>query len=42
MTDAFILVSLALRRRAEEKRSPEPDFQPFRLEHLRPVTETRW
>jgi hypothetical protein len=28
-------------RRAEEKRIPEPEFQPFRLEFLRPVTETR-
>jgi hypothetical protein len=41
MTNAFILACLALRRRAEEKRSPQPDFQPFCLEHLCPVTETR-
>jgi hypothetical protein len=39
--DAFILACLALRRRAEEKRIPEPEFQPFRLELLRPVRETR-
>ena len=37
--DAFILVCLALRRSGEEKRIPEPEFQPFRLEFLRPVKE---
>jgi hypothetical protein len=37
--DAFILAYLALRRSAEEKRIPEPEFQPFRLEFLRPVKE---
>jgi hypothetical protein len=37
--DAFILACLALRRLAEEKRIPEPEFQPFRLEFLRPVKE---
>jgi hypothetical protein len=37
--DAFILVCLALRRPVEEKRIPEPEFQPFRLEFLRPVKE---
>ena len=37
--DAFILACLALRRSAEEKRIPEPEFQPFRLEFLRPVKE---
>jgi enoyl-CoA hydratase/carnithine racemase len=31
---------LALRRRVEEKRSPDPEFQPFRLEFIRSVTET--
>jgi hypothetical protein len=41
MMDAFVIACLALRRRAEEKRIPEPEFQPFRLEFLRPVTETR-
>jgi len=38
---AFILAYLALRRPAEEKRIPEPEFQPFRLEFLRPVKEDR-
>jgi len=37
--DAFILACLALRRSAEEKRIPEPEFQPFRLEFLRPAKE---
>jgi hypothetical protein len=37
--DAFILVCLALRRSAEKKRIPEPEFQPFRLEFLRSVKE---
>jgi hypothetical protein len=37
--DAFILGYLALRRSAEEKRIPESEFQPFRLEFLRPVKE---
>jgi hypothetical protein len=37
--DAFILACLALRRLAEEKRIPEPEFLPFRLEFLRPVKE---
>jgi hypothetical protein len=37
--DAFILACLALRRSVEEKRIPEPQFQPFRLEYLRPVSE---
>jgi hypothetical protein len=39
--DAFILVCLALRRPVEEKRIPEPEFQPFRLEFLRPAKENR-
>jgi hypothetical protein len=39
--DAFILVCLALRRSREEKRIPEPEFQPFRLEFLRPAKENR-
>ena len=39
--DAFILAYLALRRSAEEKRIPEPEFQPFRLEFLLPVKENR-
>ena len=39
--DAFILVCLALRRSREEKRIPEPEFQPFRLEFLRPGNENR-
>jgi len=39
--DAFILVCLALRRSREEKRIPEPEFQPFRLEFLRPGKENR-
>jgi hypothetical protein len=39
--DAFILACLALRRSAEEKRIPEPEFQPFRLEFLRPAKESR-
>lgn len=39
--DAFILAILALRRPVEEKRIPEPEFQPFRLEFVRPVTESR-
>jgi hypothetical protein len=38
--DAFILACLALRRSREEKRIPEPEFQPFRLEFLRPAKET--
>jgi hypothetical protein len=38
--DAFILACLALRRSAEEKRIPEPEFQPFRLEFLRPAKES--
>ena len=38
--DAFIIACLALRRRIEEKRSPDPEFQPFRLEFIRSVTET--
>ena len=37
--DAFFLACLALRRAAEEQRIPEPEFQPFRLEFLRPVKE---
>jgi hypothetical protein len=37
--DAFILACLALRRSVEEKRIPEPEFQPFRLESFRPVSE---
>jgi hypothetical protein len=37
--DAFILAYLALRRSDEEKRIPEPEFQPFRLEFLRPAKE---
>jgi hypothetical protein len=37
--DAFILACLALRRSVEEKRIPEAEFQPFRLEYLRPVSE---
>ncbi|HZC34450.1 MAG TPA: hypothetical protein VE242_02490 [Chthoniobacterales bacterium] len=41
MMDAFIIACLALRRQAEEKRIPEPEFQSFRLEFLHPVTETR-
>jgi hypothetical protein len=39
--DAFILVCLTLRRSREEKRIPEPEFQPFRLEFLRPAKENR-
>jgi hypothetical protein len=39
--DAFILACLTLRRPAEEKRIPEPEFQPFRLEFLRPAKENR-
>ena len=39
--DAFILVCLALRRSREEKRIPEPEFQPFRLEFLRPAKANR-
>jgi hypothetical protein len=35
--DAFILACLALRRSVEE--IPEPEFQPFRLEYFRPVSE---
>ena len=39
--DALIIACfLALRRRVEEKRSPDPEFQPFRLEFIRSVTET--
>ena len=37
--NAFILAYLALRPAAQEKRVPEPEFQPFRLEFLRPVKE---
>jgi hypothetical protein len=37
--DAFILACLALRRSVEEKRIPEPEFQSFRLEYFRPVSE---
>jgi hypothetical protein len=37
--NAFILAYLALRSAAQEKRVPEPEFQPFRLEFLRPVKE---
>jgi hypothetical protein len=37
--DAFILACLALRRFVEEKRIPEPEFQSFRLEYFRPVSE---
>jgi len=37
--DAFILACIALRRSVEEKYIPEPEFQPFRLECLRPVSE---
>ena len=37
---AFILAYVALRRSAEEKRIPEPEFQPFRLEFLRPAKES--
>ena len=37
--NTFILAYLALRRSAEEKRIPEPEFQAFRLEFLRPVRE---
>ena len=37
--EAFILAYLALRRSGEEKRIPEPEFQPFRLEFLRPAKE---
>jgi hypothetical protein len=39
--DALIIACLALRRRAEEKGIPDPGFQPFRLECIRSVTETR-
>jgi hypothetical protein len=39
--DALILACLALRRSIEEKQIPEPGFQPFRLEFLRPATENR-
>ena len=39
--EAFILAYLALRRSAEKKRIPEPEFQPFRLEFLRPAKENR-
>ena len=39
--DAFILAYLALRPAAQEKRIPEPEFQPFRLEFLRPAKESR-
>ena len=39
--DAFILAYLALRPAAQEKRVPEPEFQPFRLEFLRPAKESR-
>ena len=38
---AFILPYLALRRSAQEKRIPEPEFQPFCLEFLRPTKENR-
>jgi hypothetical protein len=37
--DFLILAFIALRRSGEEKRIPEPEFQPFRLEYLRPVNE---
>lgn len=37
--DFLILASIALRRSGEEKRVPEPEFQPFRLEYLYPVNE---
>ena len=39
--DALILVCWALRRPVQEKRIPEPEFQPFRLEFLRPAKESR-
>jgi hypothetical protein len=39
--DAFIIACLALRRRVEEKRSPDPEFQPFRLEFIRSVTDDK-
>lgn len=39
--DAFILAYLALRPATQEKRVPEPEFQPFRLEFLRPAKESR-
>lgn len=39
--DFLILASIALRRSGEEKRIPEPEFQPFSLEYLRPVNEMR-
>jgi hypothetical protein len=38
--DALIIGFLALGRRVEEKRSPDPEFQPFGLEFIRSVTET--
>ena len=38
--DALIITCLALRPRVEEKRSPDTEFQPFRLEFIRSVTET--
>jgi hypothetical protein len=39
--DFLILAFIALRQSGQEKRIPEPQFQPFRLEYLRPVNETR-
>ena len=39
--DFLILAYIALRRSGEKKRVPEPEFQPFRLEYLRPVNEMR-
>jgi hypothetical protein len=39
--DFLIIASIALRPPGEEKRIPEPEFQPFRLEYLRPVNEMR-
>jgi hypothetical protein len=39
--DALILVCWVLRRPVQEKRIPEPEFQPFRLEFLRPAKESR-
>ena len=39
--DAFILAYLALHPAAQEKRIPEPEFQPFRQEFLRPAKESR-
>ena len=39
--DFLILAYIALRRSGEKKRVPEPEFQSFRLEYLRPVNEMR-